>query len=234
MANIPPFTCESTIPHQLRELQLVDPHFLKPGVIDIIIGADVYGRIIRERIIGFKETNLIAQQTIFGWTISGPVCGTDCAPNSSLKVTKQTANQQLLELLKKIWTHEELPDTSSSSVLTKAEAECEQHFIETHRRDSTGRYIVRLPFKSSPAALEDTASAAKGQLQKLIRRLSSDPDTHSRYKKFIEEYESLDHMQQVSSTSEPERAYYLPHHAVLKPDSTTIKLRVVFDASHRS
>lgn len=29
-------------------------------------------------------------------------------------------------------------------------------------------------------------------------------------------------------------AYYLPHHAVLKPDSTTTKLKVVFDGSCRT
>ncbi|XP_015120039.1 uncharacterized protein LOC107043185 [Diachasma alloeum] len=207
-ANIAPYTCESTIPHQLTELQVADPQFLQPGAIDIIIGADFYGRIIGKRITRFKETNLIAQQTIFGWTILGPVCDTGCAPKSSLKITKQTTNQELLELVKKFWTQEELPDTSSSSVLKKAEADS-------------------LPGR------RDTASLAKKRLQKVIRRLSSDPDTHTRYK-FIEEYEALNHMQRASSTSEPGRTYDLPHHAVLKPDRTITKLSVVFDASHRS
>ncbi|XP_015119507.1 uncharacterized protein LOC107042823 [Diachasma alloeum] len=195
-AKIPPFACKSTIPLQLQELQLEDSHFLRPGAIDIIIGADTYRRIVEEKIIRFKETKLIAQQTTFGWVVSGPVCYMNCSEKSSLKGTTQTANQQLLELLKKFWVQEELPDTpSSSSVLSKAQAECEQHFIETHQRDSTRRYIVRLPFKSSPAALGDTASTARIRLEKTIRRLSADPDAHTLYKKFIEEYEALDDMQ---------------------------------------
>ncbi|XP_015121723.1 uncharacterized protein LOC107044376 [Diachasma alloeum] len=153
---------------------------------------------------------------------------------SSLKVTTQTANQQLLELLKKFWVQEELPNTISPSVLSKAKAECEQHFIETHQRDSTGRYIARFPFKSSPAALGDTASSARIRLEKTIRRSSADPDAHTLYKKFIEEYEVLDHMQRAPPAPEQRQTYYLPHHGVLRPDSTTTKLRVVFDASHRS
>ena len=46
------------------------------------------------------------------------------------------------------------------------------------------------------------------------------------------EYEQLNHM--VKVTSEPlgnVAPYYLPHHGVLKPDSTTTKLRVVFNGS---
>ncbi|XP_015119016.1 uncharacterized protein LOC107042471 [Diachasma alloeum] len=232
-AKIPPFACESTILLQLWELQRADPHFLRPGAVDIIIGADTYGRIIGETIIRFKETKLIAQQTTFGWVVSGPVFCINCSEKSSLKVTTQTANQQLLELLKKFWVQEELPNTPSSA-LSKAEAECEQHLIETHQRDSTGRYIMRLPFKSSPAALGDTASTASIRLEKTIRRSLVDPDAHTLYKKFIEAYEALDHMQRAPPAPEQRQTYYLPHHGVLRPDSTTTKLRVVFDASHRS
>ncbi|XP_063994477.1 uncharacterized protein LOC135172028 [Diachasmimorpha longicaudata] len=204
-AKIPPFACDTRTPQELWELNLADRKFLQPGAIDIIIGADFYGKIITHGIMRYNGTGLIAQQTSFGWVVSGP----------------------------KFWTQEEIPDTVAP-VKSKADAECEQHFLETHRRDATGRYTVRLPCKSSSAVLGDTASTAWIRLQKLNRRLAADPEAHTLYRKFIEEYEALDHMQRAPSTSQTRQAYYLPHHGVLRPDSTTTTLRVLFDASHRS
>ena len=42
----------------------------------------------------------------------------------------------------------------------------------------------------------------------------------------------MGHVQGVlDDEEEPKHSYYLLHHAILKPDSITTKLRVVFDAS---
>nr|XP_041630532.1 uncharacterized protein LOC121501962 [Drosophila kikkawai] len=49
----------------------------------------------------------------------------------------------------------------------------------------------------------------------------------------IQEYLDLGHMKEVPSTHNSP-TYYLPHHAVIKPESTTTKLRVVFNASSPS
>ncbi|KAH8344545.1 hypothetical protein KR059_004999, partial [Drosophila kikkawai] len=55
----------------------------------------------------------------------------------------------------------------------------------------------------------------------------------ARYDAVIQEYLELGHMAEVPSTSNS-ATYYLPHHAVLKPESTTTKVRVVFNASSPS
>ncbi|XP_062535150.1 uncharacterized protein LOC134204338 [Armigeres subalbatus] len=54
------------------------------------------------------------------------------------------------------------------------------------------------------------------------------------YTEFIHEYLLMGHMKQVPEECSEKPVYYMPHHAVLRPDSTTTKLRVVFDASCRT
>ncbi|XP_063979927.1 uncharacterized protein LOC135163952 [Diachasmimorpha longicaudata] len=69
------------------------------------------------------------------------------------------------------------------------------------------------------------------QLHQLSGKLQRDSIYGKLYRDFIQEYEALGHMQRVVDTTEPSPAYYLPHHGVLLPDSTTTKLRVVFNGS---
>ncbi|KAH8406925.1 hypothetical protein KR222_008080, partial [Zaprionus bogoriensis] len=51
---------------------------------------------------------------------------------------------------------------------------------------------------------------------------------------FIQEYLELKHMSPVKKDSLQLCRYFLPHHCVLKEQSTTTKLRVVFDGSASS
>ncbi|EFA13021.1 hypothetical protein TcasGA2_TC011487 [Tribolium castaneum] len=50
-------------------------------------------------------------------------------------------------------------------------------------------------------------------------------------KKFMQEYLDMGHMVRVPESQEFQGKYYIPHQAVIREESTTTKLRVVFDAS---
>ncbi|XP_075162846.1 uncharacterized protein LOC142235479 [Haematobia irritans] len=52
--------------------------------------------------------------------------------------------------------------------------------------------------------------------------------------KFMEEYEALGHMTKVNIDNVTGAKYFIPHHCVLRPESSTTKLRVVFDASTKT
>ncbi|XP_049301860.1 uncharacterized protein LOC125775373 isoform X1 [Bactrocera dorsalis] len=108
---------------------------------------------------------------------------------------------------------------------------CERHFIATTQQDTTGRIIVRLPFKDNPAALGASFDIARCRFLANERRLSQSPVTYFQYVSFMEEYERLGHMSAVEAPKLDEPHYYIPHHCVLKPTSASTKLRVVFDAS---
>lgn len=49
----------------------------------------------------------------------------------------------------------------------------------------------------------------------------------------MKEYENLQHMTQIGDECNvtPTDSYFLPHHCVIKHDSSSTRLRVVFDAS---
>ncbi|XP_011341045.1 uncharacterized protein LOC105281490 [Ooceraea biroi] len=69
----------------------------------------------------------------------------------------------------------------------------------------------------------------------LAKRLNNDPNYAKSYSDFMTEYERLHHMTPVpDSEPEPQYAYYLPHHGVIRESSLTTKLRVVFNGSSRT
>ncbi|XP_035229448.1 uncharacterized protein LOC118201452 [Stegodyphus dumicola] len=55
------------------------------------------------------------------------------------------------------------------------------------------------------------------------------------YKEFMNEYLNLNHMEPVMPVDNCDTCYYIPpHHAVYRPEKTSTRLRVVFDASCKS
>jgi len=55
-----------------------------------------------------------------------------------------------------------------------------------------------------------------------------------KYKKFMDEYIQLNHMNEVDSHTKPSPSslvFYLPHHAVQNEASSITKFRVIFDGS---
>ena len=69
----------------------------------------------------------------------------------------------------------------------------------------------------------------------LERKLNANAELKKKYIAFIQEFIGLGHMEQVNENElDNPNCYYCPHHCVHKPDSTTTKLRVVFDASART
>ncbi|XP_037908650.1 uncharacterized protein LOC119650147 [Hermetia illucens] len=169
---------------------------------------------------------------MFGWTILGPVDGSSSSAPSHTGFT--ISNEQLHDNISKFWEIENVSSHREDS-LSVEEAECEAHFQSTHTRDSEGRYVVRLPFKSNAPQLGQTKHIAEKSLNRLIKRISHQPEFFKLYSDFLKEYESLGHMKKVSEDkSSPTESFYLPHHGVLREDSLTTKLRVVFNGSCKS
>ncbi|XP_037807964.1 uncharacterized protein LOC119601236 [Lucilia sericata] len=144
-------------------------------------------------------------------------------------------NVNLEHLLRAFWEQEEV---ASGRDLSNEELACENYFKSTTKRNSYGRYVVNLPFKSVlltdelPTIHNNMISAFK-RFKQLEKSFSKRPSFSESYISFMHEYESLGHMSKIGTYpgSIEENSYFLPHHGVFKEDSTTTKLRVVFDGS---
>lgn len=131
--------------------------------------------------------------------------------------------------LEKFWQIENL---ETRAPLSQEEAHCEKHFVATHTRDDEGRFTVQLPLKENIKDLGESYGTAEKRLKSLERKLEKRPELKQQYHDFLKEYLELNHMEEVPSNEKfVEGAYYIPHHAVMKEDSTTTRTRVVFDAS---
>ncbi|XP_065091062.1 uncharacterized protein LOC135712028 [Ochlerotatus camptorhynchus] len=135
--------------------------------------------------------------------------------------------------MEKFWKIEEDPSATNYS---PNETACEEFFQRTVARDSSGRYMVRLPFKETVTQrLGDNKKSPLHRFRLLENRLPRNASIAQQYRDFMAEYAQLGHMAPLSDFGdELHPKYYLPHHPVIKESSTTTKLRVVFDASSKT
>ncbi|XP_065081884.1 uncharacterized protein LOC135704378 [Ochlerotatus camptorhynchus] len=211
-------------------IQLADPSFYQSGVIDVVLGAEVFfdlfnvaGRII------LGESLPCLVNSVFGWIISGK---TSEQHSRSSVVCNVATTADIHRDMERFWAIED----DSTIVYSASEAYCEKFFSETTRRCEDGWYMVRVPFKEDVLdKLGDKKRTALHRFRLIEGRFGRDPKLAAEYRKFMDEYEELGHMERIDeSDAASGPAYFLPHHPVIREESSTTKVRVVFDASCKS
>ncbi|XP_055308400.1 uncharacterized protein LOC129572460, partial [Sitodiplosis mosellana] len=134
------------------------------------------------------------------------------------------------EKLQKFWEMEEI---SEKEMLTPDEQSCVDYFNNTIRMDVDGAYIASLPFRGDLAMiLGDSRRMAMARLFQMEKKFEKNKALKEAYTAYINELIEKGYMVKcVNNSSEPQ--CYLPHHPVMK-DSTTTKVRPVFDASRKT
>ncbi|XP_055714338.1 uncharacterized protein LOC129808581 [Phlebotomus papatasi] len=136
----------------------------------------------------------------------------------------------LNKTLQRFWELENVPQEET---ITDDHVATENHFTTTYSRNPEGRFIVKLPFRKNPNLLGDSRPLAVRQLLALERRFEKNPKLRSLYTEVMNEQIRNQWIEPVPENSRSTSTYYMPHHGVLK-DSTTTKLRIVFNASAKS
>ncbi|XP_075151664.1 uncharacterized protein LOC142225706 [Haematobia irritans] len=200
----------------------------------MLLGSDVFPSIIKSGVEKNIAGSLLAQNTEFGWVISGPPKLRTVSTFASWVNSNETLNEDI----RKFWELEEVPTSRPPS---DNDNWCEDFYVKTTSRLPNGRYVVRLPFRQdlpSEIALGSSRRAAMGQLLRMERTLQKSPELSVEYNKVLSEYLELDHMEPTSSFEVSKNSkyfsFYLPHHAVVKPERASTKVRVVFNASKKT
>ncbi|XP_014217241.1 uncharacterized protein LOC106645810 [Copidosoma floridanum] len=234
-----------TLPH-IQGLQLADPDLYALDKIDVLLGASVHAHVIQNSIRWGPANQPNASASSIGWLLSGPVPhppeNVPSAKQENHMITAQpeevtvmhiSKDLDLIEIVQRFWLVEEplfIPE------LKEEDLHCEEHFVHTHSRSSDGRFVVRLPFKGQVADAfslrESSYNTALSMFRQQEKRFRNNPHLFESYKTFMAEYLALGHMREVSNSSLAK--CFLPHHGVLKTNTPTPKLRVVFNGSARN
>ena len=225
--SITDFIPNEEFPRQLfnipENLQLADPQFHVPKPVDVLVASRTTLSILAVGQVELRheESSIILQKTTLGWIVAGGSHSLKALSSSSCNVIK------LDKLIERFWIIE---DFDHEPVRSRDEIACEEHYRIHTKRDASGKYMVRLPFRDSKFNLGESKQQALKRFYALERKFETSPSLKAAYTSAMDEYITLGHMTLCDTDGE---GCFLPHHPVIKESSETTKVRPVFDASSK-
>lgn len=227
--NLPTMTLSNRVVKEFQALELADPNYFEAAPVDVLLACDLFPYIYDGRNILPREAGLpVAMHSIFGYVITGQAA-LDNEPISKPASCSLFSNN-IEKIMSSFW------DTESVACEIPRDPDdvyAEQLFQKDHSRDVSGRYVVKYPFKPE-FELGDSKAQAERRLINLESKLNRLPDIKKEYHAFLTEYEEMGHMTCLGDLATVKSEYIIPHFCVLRPSSTSTKLRVVFDASSKT
>ena len=200
--------------------------------IDILIGMDSYWRFVLPQVLYSEVADLIAQNSVFGWIVSG--CLSSGSSASHCNVSHQLVCVNVCDdTVRSFWELESggivSEDLEFAVDPVLQEFENSVDFVD-------GRYEVKLPWRrGASSCLQNNEKLAAIRLQNLNRRLTHEPELQVKYDSVIQNMwssgiveEVLPHEQKVDRP-----IFYMPHRLVVRETAVSSKERPVFDASAR-
>ena len=198
-------------------------------VIDVLIGADYLWNFQKGCTIRGKCDEPVAVETELGWVLSGPMKGRDTCSDSHLAqvnfISSSIEKQESLKDVHRLWDLETLG-------IRDTEDEVHETFKNSISFNGI-RYSVRLPWKEGHPELPSNYSTSLHRLRTQVRKLERDPEILREYAAIIEDQLQSGIIEEVIELERAPKVHYLPHQAVVRKESATTKVRVVYDASSR-
>lgn len=232
----------------VENLSLADtvPAEIESDTVDLLLGNDFYLDIILGHKIEVQQ-GLYLLSSKLGWILTGRTTDVDEDVNdvnmliltygnniSNTKVFTAVDNSVPTKPdLQDFWNIESIGIRESESVQTSDDEQAMQNFRDT-LIFTDKRYYVTWPWKNENPEVPDNRPLALGRLKSLVSRLKSKPDVMEKYDTVIKDQLAKSIIEKVERTQRDGVLHYLPHHPVIKPDRTTTKLRIVYDASAKT
>lgn len=244
-SNIPHFSFDVSELRLPKGIILADNKFNVSSPVDMLLGVEIFWELLCIGHVKATDRNPTLQKTKLGWIAGGKLPIKINANNpkqskcnfSTTNIYSECKNDKISKQLECFWQMEEL---QIPTALTIEEIECENEFTQNYTREKDGRFSVRLPTRENINKIGNTQEIAIKRFFNLENKLKRNADFKILYINFMREYETLGHMTQISQheleldKTKGDPIVYLPHHGVLRQESVTTKLRVVFDGSAKS
>ena len=196
-------------------------------IVDLLIGVDQADLLYSVEDVRGQPGDPIARLTPLGWTCIGNLEMN--APGVQTNFTFFLKDSDSLnDLVRRYWDIDEPPKIETVNLDEKFARDT----VANSLTFVDGRYTVGMPWKRNKCSLPDNYSLALHRLQNTEKKLSRSPDVGQAYKEVLQTYEEKGYIHKVPCQGKkPDQFWFLPHFPVLRPEKSTTKTRIVFDAS---
>ena len=231
--------------HQQRwsHLQVCNfPEATVDPLVDVLIGQDQVDLHYSRCDVKGEPGEPIARLGPLGWSCIGnpeKKSSAYCQARTNFVYTFFAKSRSLEDLnvsLKRFWEVESVKSDPEHPVMSKEE----KHALFQARRSLLNdgeRYEVAVPWQEDRPYLSNNYEMAFNRLKNTEKRLLKNEELATDYTAIIHHYEQKRYVIKVNPEKEltPEgRVWFLPHFPVCRPDKTTTKTRIVFDASAKN
>lgn len=221
---LPPKTVDISTDTRTVAQPYADPSFWKPESVYILLGTSFFAKAVNS-VVARNRDGTVLLDTLLGIVVFGPhYVENDEEYVQTITEIDYSEDNQLDKLLARLW---EMDQINTRPKRTEEEERVEQHFMDTHRRDSNGVFIVKIPLKENIKDIGSSREIALRRFMCLERKLEKNDALRKDYVEKMRQSISLGHLQVAVRRPNPgELVYYIPHHCIEKKKS-----RIVFDAS---
>ena len=182
----------------LTGLSFADPEYGTPGAVDLLLGADVFSRVVLHGRRFGPAGSPSAFKTQFGWVLAGSIGSSMNGSGSCYLAIAGMPQVDDEELFRSFWEIEN--PHFQTPAFSIDERNVMEYFKGKHHRDTEGRFMVPLPYNSRAVLLGESRTMAVQRFKNLERSLYRKGQFQG-FAHCVKEYFELGHAEPVPAVA---------------------------------